>query len=152
MSYTFSKKNFFLLYFGKWNFLASRLKNYIFSQKKVFLIFRVELCSPKIKKLLYFFKIAFLIFWKIELLEKTSYISEGNFPSSKNYKNLLWKSLFYFGKRMFPASRLKNSYIFSKKKKVLYFRRELAKPGNKHFLYFFKKLAAHFWHFGVNTD
>ena len=117
MSYTFSKKNFFLLYFGKRNFLASRLKNYIFSQKKVFLIFRVELCSPKIKKLLYFFKIAFLIFWKIELLEKTSYISEGNFPSSKNYKNLLWKSLFYFGKRIFPASRLKNSYIFSKKKK-----------------------------------
>ena len=67
----------------------SRLKNYIFSQKKVFLIFRVELCSPKIKKLLHFFKIAFLIFWKIELFEKTSYISEGNFPSSKNYKNLL---------------------------------------------------------------
>ena len=67
----------------------SRLKNYIFSQKKVFLIFRVELCSPKIKKLLHFFKIAFLIFWKIELFEKTPYISEGNFPSSKNYKNLL---------------------------------------------------------------
>ena len=105
----------------------SRLKNYIFSQKKVFLIFRVELCSPKIKKLLHFFKIAFLIFWKIELFEKTSYISEGNFPSSKNYKNLLWKSLFYFGKQIFAASRLKNSYIFSKKKNFLYFRREFAK-------------------------
>ena len=47
----------------KWNFLALRLK-----------------------KLLYFLKKGFFIFQEMELLKKTSYISGGKFPSSKNKK------------------------------------------------------------------
>ena len=45
----------------------------------------MQLSSPKIKKVLIFSqKKTFLIFGEIELFKKTSYISGGNFPSSKN--------------------------------------------------------------------
>ena len=77
----------------------SRLKNYIFSQKKVFLIFRVELCSPKIKKLLHFFKIAFLIFWKIELFEKALTFLKETFQARKITKTYSEKVYFILGNR-----------------------------------------------------
>ena len=57
----------------------------IFSQKKVFLIFReVQLSCPEIKKqFLYFHKKAFLIYLEMEINLKTYFISRGSFPSSK---------------------------------------------------------------------
>ena len=58
---------------------------------------------------------AFLIFEERELFKKTSYISGGNFTSTK-----------YFLKLSIP-----------KKKFFLYFTKELAKPENQFFLYFF---------------
>ena len=72
---------------------------------------KMELSSPKIKKSLYFSKKAFLIFQETKLFKRTFYISRGNFQSSKNKKNLLWKIFWYFGKWNFLASSLKNSYI-----------------------------------------
>ena len=59
-SVVFLQKMFFLD-FGKWNFLA--LKNVLLFLKKAFLMFR-----------------------KMELFKKTSYISEGDFAISKNKK------------------------------------------------------------------
>ena len=48
----------------------------------------MELSSPKIKNVLIFFqKKGFLVFRETGLVKKTSYISGGNFPSSKNKKS-----------------------------------------------------------------
>ena len=58
--------------------------------------------------------------------KKTSYISGGNFPSSKNKKNTLKKFLIF---REMELSSLKL-------KKLLYLKRELAKPENQKFLIF----------------
>ena len=53
-SYIFQKKN--ILFFGKWNFLALRLKSSYTFPKKGFPIFReMEFSSPKLKTLSYFF-------------------------------------------------------------------------------------------------
>ena len=43
----------------------------------------------RLKSFYIFSKKAFLIFWETELFRKTSYISGGNFLSSKNKKNPL---------------------------------------------------------------
>ena len=57
----------------------------IFSQKKVFLIFReVQLSCPEIKKqFLYFHKKAFLIYLEMEINLKTYFISRGAFQARK---------------------------------------------------------------------
>ena len=105
----------------------------------------MELSSPKMKKNLIFCqKKAFLIFREIELFKKTSYISGGNFRrsekisyisgngiSSPNLKEGTFRDLkkfIIFREMEFLVPILKSSYIFSKKKFFLYFRRELAKP------------------------
>ena len=109
------------------------IKNFlIFSRKKVFLIFRErELSCPKIKK-----------------FQKATF-------QTRKLKYPLWKNVLYFGKWTFLVPTLKNCYpewtfqarklkkptlkkksqIFRemeisspKLKKLLYFRRELAKP------------------------
>ena len=74
--------------------------------KKILIFQEIEIANPKIKKVRTVSKKkSFLIFRKIKLLKKASYISEGNFPSSKNKKNPLKKSLLYFGKWNFLAPK-----------------------------------------------
>ena len=112
----------FFLYFGIWNFL-------IFSQKKVFLVFReMKLFCPKINN--------FLIFSE----KRFSYIS-GNrtfYPKelSKLEKKTLEKFFLYFGKWSFLATSLKSSYIFSKKCFYYISGRNLQSLKSKIFLYF----------------
>ena len=77
------------LCFGKWNFLALRLKQFLYFLKKE----------------------AVLIFRETELFKKTSYISEGNFLSSKNKKTHSEKMSYISGNGTFFAPSLKNSYI-----------------------------------------
>ena len=58
------------------------------SLKKFLIFLEMGLSSPKIKKFLILSqKKLFFIFQEMELFKKTSYISRGKFPSSKN-KNL----------------------------------------------------------------
>ena len=99
------------------------------------------------KNVWYFQKNIFLVLWEIELsspkIKKISCIPQGNFLSLKKKKKFL-----YFWKWNFLAPSLRNSYIFSKKKKFLFFRRELAKPKKTHllwrnFLYSSKKDSSH---------
>ena len=82
------------LYFGKWNFLALRLKKFLYFPEK-----SVSYISGN-----------------GTFLKIISYISGGNFPSSKNLKNPLLKSFLCFGKCNFLVPSLKN---------FLYFKREL---------------------------
>ena len=51
--------------------------------------------------------------------EKISYISGSNFPCSKNKKNRLLKSFFYFGKWNFLAQNLKILKSLKKLKKPM---------------------------------
>ena len=85
------------LYYRKWNVLALRLKNFFYFRKSNFLALRL-------KNSLYFWK------WNY-LASYFSYISEGNFSSSKNFKKPTPKIFFYFGKWNFLALNLKNSYF-----------------------------------------
>ena len=52
----------------------------------------MELSDPKIEKVLNFLKNSFSFIWKMELFKRTSYISEGNFLSSKNKKTYTEKN------------------------------------------------------------
>ena len=91
----FSKKRKFL-YFGKWNFLALRLKTFLyFLKKKFFLYFgKWNFLAPSLRNFLYFRRELFGL---------------------KKFKKTLWKNFLYFRKWNFLAPSLKNSYIFSKK-------------------------------------
>ena len=103
----FSQKKL-ILYFGKRNFLIfygielssstnKKLQERTFRAQKIkkkptlkkFLIFwKMELCSPKIKKVLMFsLKKVFLIFREIKTSLKKSFISGGNLQNSKNKKS-----------------------------------------------------------------
>ena len=104
VSCIFSTK--FFLYFVKWNFLALRLKNFLhfttlalkifpwknflyFLKKKFFSYFRkwnFLIFSQKKK--------AFGVFREIKPFKKTSYISGGNFLSSKNKKT--YPEIFFY--------------------------------------------------------
>ena len=117
----FPEKNPFwksILYLGKWNFLAPRLKKFLcFLKKMFFYIFReMELSSPKIKKLLEgasgAWKIKkitlkkFLIFQEMELSRhklKKLIFSRNNFSyiSRVNLENLKIKIFFVFLHKMF---------------------------------------------------
>ena len=120
------KKN--SLYFRKWNFLALVLnkKILICSQKKVFLIFpemNPALFTPR--KISYtsgngnpekasfiFSKESFYYILGNGNHEKLFYISERNFPCSKNEKDLLLKSFLFFKEMDFSSHKLKRtSYI-----------------------------------------
>ena len=103
------KKRKLFLYFGKCNFL-------IFQKTKTpkkFIIFQKTEIPKRI-----------LLFQEMEL----SYILGRNFSSLKNKKAPLWKFFLYFRKWNFVAPSLEN---------FLFFRRELAKPENQNFPFFF---------------
>ena len=74
----------------------------------------MELSSRKIRKFLMFSqKKVFLIFREIELFKNSFYILVRNFLSSKNKKNSLKRFLIFREMELFSPS-LKNSYSFSK--------------------------------------
>ena len=81
----------FFLYIGKQNFLALRVKAFLyFPQKRFSYISGNGTFRPR-KNFLHFRKWNFLASY-------FSYISERFFPNSKNKKNTLWKHFLYFGK------------------------------------------------------
>ena len=107
MKKVYAEKN--SLYFGKWNFLARKLKNFLYffisfqerkTPKKIRYILGMECCSSHIKDLLYF-----LIFWEMKPFN----------PSSKN-KNLPRENLLYFTKRK-PRKYL----LYFPKRKLFFF-------------------------------
>ena len=103
----------------------SNIKKFIiFSQKKAFLIFR-ETKTPK--QIPYISGNGAFLYFRKHKPKKSSYISGSNFLSSKDKKNPLLNNFLYFGKWNFLAPSLKSSYTVSKKK-LLYFRKELAMP------------------------
>ena len=114
---TFPQKKFFL-HLAKWNFLALILK-----------------------KFLYFLKNTFSYISGNGTLKKTSYISGGKFPRSKNKKNPSWKNLLHFWKwkRLVPSS--KNFYISGGN-----FQNQTKITLSTTFLYFSKRLLLTFWH------
>ena len=87
------------------------IKNFLFSQKKVFLIFRgMELCSPKLKKVVIFQK--------------------GTFQAYKIKKSFLKRFLIYWGKK--PSSfRLKELIFFLNKKFIAFSGGNLENLKNK---------------------
>ena len=107
--HTFSGETFFL-YFGKWSFLIFSQKNVFshisgngsflyFSENKFSLYLRKrDFLAAGLRKILYFLKKSFLIFWKIELFKETSYISRWNFLSWKNKKKDTLKKFLIFWK------------------------------------------------------
>ena len=97
--------------FGKWNFLALILKDFLYFLKRKLLLYFGKRKFRKNSS--YFRKRNFLLFQET---------SGRNFPSSKNEKSPLWKNVLYFGKWNFLVTTLKIS---------LYFIRELAKPENQ---------------------
>ena len=117
------KKNPF--YFMKWNFLALILKKFLYFRKRKprekirprkLLILRE---TKTLKKLLIISqKKAFLIYRKTETPKKIVYIS-GN------------GSFSYFSNKL---SELERNFSAPSFKKLLYFRRELAKPEYQNFL------------------
>ena len=74
---------------GKWDFLAHRLKTFLYFLKKNFSYISGNFLTSSLKK------------------------SGGNFPSSKNKKNTLKKFLIFWEMEVF-SPKLKNSYIFLK--------------------------------------
>ena len=106
----------------------------------------MELSDPKIEKVLNFLKNSFSFIWKMELFKRTSYISEGNFLSSKNKKTYTEKNSYISRNGTFCPKHIKFFIFFLRNFFFLYFRRELAKPekisypsGNETFLHFLRK-------------
>ena len=72
----------------------------------------MELSSPKIKIFIIFSqKKLFWYFGKWNFFKKTSYISEGNFPSSKSKKETRKKFLI-FREMKFSSPKLKKLILF----------------------------------------
>ena len=117
ISYIFSEETF--SYISK-IIETKTLKNFFhFSQKKAILMFRETKT------------------WKNYISgnvspQKIPYILVGNFPSSKNEKNLLWKNFLYFSKSNFLTSDLKNLLILQE---------GLSKPKNQTRSYFLELLT-----------
>ena len=138
------------LYFGKWNFLALLLKNFLY-----FLMFQESETPQK-----------FFIFQETETLKSFLYFRKCNFlsPSPKNQKNARWKKFLIFTEikpctfpsklekqkkstmRNFPTLQetetpRKLLVFFLKRKLFLYFRKRKPRKmlyisGNGHFLHF----------------
>ena len=96
----------------------------------------MELSNPKT----YFVKKKiFLYFGTWNFLALMLKISGGNFSSSKNKNNPLWKSLLYFGKWNFLVTSLKEILYFSLKFFCYMSEGNLQSLKNKSFLYILKK-------------
>ena len=76
----------------------------------------------------------------MELFKKAFYISGRNFPISKNKKKTYSEKVSYIsGKWNFLATNLKNSYIFSKKKFLLFQEGTCKARKTKNSLFFLEK-------------
>ena len=151
---------YFTIYTGKhlcWSLFSIKLQ-----------VFRLSKLSPKKISLWNFFNIfskknfsqvfskkAFLIFRETELSSaKNTKLHEGNFGVRKvKKKKTLWKYFLYFRKWNFRAPSLKNflSFLVPSLKNFLYFGKELAKPENQNFFYFFSHfLFFREWNYNAN--
>ena len=110
---------------------------------------------PIWKVSLYFLKKVFLLFLEIELFKKASYISVGNFSSSKNNKNQLW-NFFMFSEMELSSSKLTKTFFLQFYKETCKAgKKKISCPSPKKFLSIFlssSKFSPAFTLQGVNAD
>ena len=104
---------------GKWNFLTLILKKFLYFSKETYLYMSGNRNPPKIS---YFSWNGTFLYFRKRKPWKFLIFQEVTFQAWKRKKKLLLKSFLYFRKWTFLASRLKT---------LLYFRREHEKPENQ---------------------